>query len=126
MTGRMEAIQYLTVGDIFNASSPNGAKLTCLVTGVTPNVIEARTVTTQLQLEFDRSTGVADWGPDRVPCTIDGTRPLPPDIHSLMLQIDHKFGSERDPEKLKLTPDEMRALVYLHDHYPVDPYGAVY
>ena len=107
----------LAVGDIFHADSPNGASLICLVVSVTESTIHARTVTTQTQLEFDRQTGVAVWGDDQVPCTIDSTAPLPLEVHNVMLGIDSKFRLEWNPERLKLNDAEKQALLFVDAHY---------
>jgi len=58
---RETSLGKLLVGDIFHAEAPNGASLICLVTVLTEATIEARTLTHQMQLEFDRKTGVAAW-----------------------------------------------------------------
>src|SRR4051812_33722470 len=103
MRDRKELLGNLAIGDIFHANSPNGASLICLVVSVTESTIHARTVTTQTQLEFDRQTGVAVWGDDQVPCTIDSTAPLPVEIHNVMLGLDRKSRLERNPERFKLN-----------------------
>jgi hypothetical protein len=117
MTNREFILENLVVGDIFHAESPNGASLICLVTSITKDIIEARTVTTQLDFRFDRRTGVAKWGDKQVPCTIDSVAPLPAEIHSVMLGLDRKFRFERDPVQLKLNDAEKRALIYIDSHY---------
>lgn len=117
MGDRNAALDALCIGDIFHAESPNGASLICLVMGVTDTTIHARTVTTQTYLDFDRRTGVAEWGDDRIPCTVDSVARLPADIHNEMLGIDRKFRLERDRERLKLTDAEKRALLFVDSHY---------
>ena len=90
MANRGAALNSLAVGDIFHAESPNAASLICLVLAVTETTIQARTMTHQIHLEFDRQTGVAEWGDDRVPCVVDSVAPLPADIHNVMLGLDRK------------------------------------
>ena len=121
MSDRKVLLDALTVGDIFHAEAPNGASLICLITSITESAIHARTVTTQTQLAFDRQTGVAESGDDKVPCTINSTAPLPVDIHHVMLGLDRKFRLERDPERLKLNEAEMRALLFVASHYASNP-----
>jgi hypothetical protein len=121
MFDRETLLGRLAVGDIFHAEAPNGASLICLVVAVSEATIQARTVTTQTQLEFDRRTGIAQSGDDRVPCTINSAAPLPLDVHDVMLGIDRKFRLERDPERLKLNEAEIRALLFVASHYSANP-----
>jgi hypothetical protein len=51
----------LLVGDIFHASTPNGASLICLTTVVMDATIQGGTVTHQMHPGFDRETGIAGW-----------------------------------------------------------------
>ena len=121
MSEREKALEKLTVGDIFHAESPSGASLICLVTSVTKDIIEARTVTTQLDFRFDRRTGVAKWGDKQVPCTVDSVAPLPAEVHDVMLEMDRKYRFEQDPEKLKLNAAEKRALLFIGPYYASNP-----
>jgi hypothetical protein len=118
MQDRESELRKLSVGDIFHAQSPNGASLICLILSVTEEMIQSRTVTTQVYLEFDRRTGVAKWGDEPIICTIDSIMPLPVEIHNTMLEIDRKFRLERNLERLRLTEAEKRALVFVARHYP--------
>ena len=120
---RKDQLARLVVGDIFHAhpSSPEGASLICLVVSVTESTIHARTVTTQMQTEFDRQTGEGVWGDDRIPCTIDSTAPLPVEVHNVLLGLDRRSRLERIPERFKLTDAENRALSFLTAHYASDP-----
>jgi hypothetical protein len=122
MANRAEALNKLVVGDIFHAESPNAPSLICLVVAVTETRIQARTVTHQLHLEFDRQTGVAKWGDERVlGAIVNSVAPLPVDIHNVMLGIDRKFRLEQDLERLKLNDAEKRALVFVGSHYSANP-----
>ena len=120
---RKDQLARLVVGDIFHAhpSSPEGASLICLVVSVTESTIHARTVTHQMQTEFDRQTGEGVWGDDRIPCTIDSTAPLPVEIHNVMLGFDRKNRLERLPERVKPNDAEIQALLFLDAHYASDP-----
>src|SRR5262249_502900 len=113
MADRKTALDNLTVGGIFHAESPNGTSLICLIIAVTRTTIQARTVTTQKHLEFDRQTGVAEWGDEAVLSTVDSVAPLPVDIHNVILRIDRKFSLEQEPERLKLNDAEKRALLFV-------------
>jgi hypothetical protein len=120
MADRRILLSELAVGDLFHARSPNGAKLICLAIFATETTIQARRVTTQEPLEFDRRTGVeiSDDGPD---CRIDSVTPLPADLRSVIMGIDRKYRAERDPERLKLTGAEIKALVDAGAHYASNP-----
>src|SRR5947207_853489 len=117
MDDREIALRKLVAGDVFHAESPNGASLICLVISVTENTIQARTVTTQIHLEFDRETGIAEYGIELVPCTIDSVAPLPLEIYNVILGIDRKFRLENNLERFKLSDAEKRALLYVDPHY---------
>ena len=117
MEDRSIALRSLFLGDIFHAASPNGASLICLVTSIAQDVIIARTVTSQLEFQFDRITGLAEFGAEKVPCSINSVAALPAEIHQIMLGLDRKFRFETDMEKLKLTKDEIRGLVFVGEFY---------
>lgn len=123
MIDRKEVLSNLVVGDIFHATSAKGTKLICLVTAVTDTAIHARTMTTQFLLKVDRQTGKGEVKSviETVPCTIDSITPLPVDIHNIMLGLDRKSRLERNEERAKLTKDEIRALLFLDDHYESNP-----
>jgi hypothetical protein len=113
------ALGRLLVGDIFHAKCLNGASLICLVETVTDDRILARRVTTQDNVEFDRSTGTA-LGND-APCTIDSIAPLPVEIHNIMLGLDRKMRLQSDPEKFKLNKEEIQAIHFVNAYYPSNP-----
>lgn len=120
MPDRETALRTIGVGNIFHARSPNGASLVCLVTSVSINTIYARRITTQEDLEFDRQTGI-ESGKERILSRIDSVAPLPADVHDVFVELDRKYRIERDPERLKLTASEKRALLFLDSHYPSNP-----
>lgn len=124
MTERETFLQRLLVGDIFHAAAPNGASLVCLITRVTETTIEARTVTHQMQFQFDRRTGAADtdWGDGEiVVCIIDSVAPLPVEIHDVMLGLDRKMRLEHNIERIKLNDAEKRALIFVGGYYSSNP-----
>jgi hypothetical protein len=116
MPNRETHIQNIAVGDFFHATCPNDARLICLTTAVDQTTIQARRITTQEDLEFDRMTGV-EKNADRIPCTIDSVAPLPPDIHDVFLGLDHRYRTSTDPERSKLTQAEIRAMSFIYDYY---------
>ena len=120
MADRKTLLGELAVGDPFHAEVPNGAKLICLAVSVTEATIQARRVTTQESIEFDRQTGVEICG-DPPNCRIDSVAPLPDDLLNVILGIDGKYRLEQDLERLKLTDAEIKALVYAGAHYASNP-----
>jgi len=117
LVGRRTLLQRLVVGDIFHATTKNGASLICLVTRLRKNQIEARTVTTQNLVRIERNTGVGKLGAGRVPCSVDSVAPLPIAIHNEMLGIDRKFRLAQDESALKLTSSEKKALLFIDSFY---------
>lgn len=116
----------LNIGDIFHAQAQNGASLICLVLSVDKRTIQARRVTTQENLEFDRRTGIKVGDDRESPCVIDSVAPLPAEIHNVFLELDKKYGvlmamdeKQRfeDLERLKLTDVEKKALLFVDPHY---------
>jgi hypothetical protein len=76
-------------------------------------------VTTQDNVEFDRSSGAA-LGND-APCAIDSIAPPPVEIHNIMLGLDRKMRLQRDPEKFKLNKEEIQAIHFMNSYYPSNP-----
>ena len=109
-------ITDLAVGDIFHATAENDARLICLVTSITQMVIHARTVTTQYSLEFDRQSGIGQWG--KGTSVIDSMAPLPPDIRDALLGLDQRYRRGDDP---KLLDAEKKALLFVASFYPANP-----
>ena len=121
MANARNTLENLTLGDIFHASSPNGASLTCVVTDIRGDTIYARVIMSQICIIFDKQTGSARRGERQVICTIDSIAPLPTDIRNVMLGIDLKFRSNRDREHLQLTKSEAAAVLFLKSHYAASP-----
>jgi hypothetical protein len=117
MSDHSKLLSKLVIGDIFHASSQNLSSLICLVMSVSQTNLKARTVTTQIELEFDRCTGVACWGDEAVPCSIDSVVPLPVDIHNIVVGIDRKFRLEVKESRLKLNDAEIQALIFIDSYY---------
>jgi hypothetical protein len=114
-------LNHLSVGDIFHASCPNGASLICLIEAVTQRSLQTRTVTHQIKLEFDLTTGSTLEASGAAPCTIDSVARLPADIHNVILGLDQKMRLEPDILKHRLSDDEKRALIFIASHYPANP-----
>jgi hypothetical protein len=127
MNDRARALQSLAVGDVFHGHCPkSGASLICLVTSVSDNRIDARRITTQDDLQFDRRTGLEVGNVSAIDCVV----PFPPDIYDIFLEMDRKYrelyemvrdGVEFDWERCKLTPDEKRALLFIDGHIEANP-----
>src|ERR1700730_17697916 len=91
MLDRKSLIGDLNVGDIFHAEYPNGASCVCLVLSVNDASIQARRVTTQENLEFDRQTGVESNSNTQSLAVINSVAPLPAEIYTVFLAMDHKY-----------------------------------
>jgi hypothetical protein len=113
---RPAALRSLAVGDIFHAEGDNGASLICLITAITDTAIQARTVTSQLSLDFDRQTGIGGWG--KGTCVVDSIAPLPTEIRDALLGLDRRYALGGDP---KLLDAEKRTLVFVGSFYAANP-----
>jgi hypothetical protein len=95
-----------------------------LVLSVDQTTIQARRVTTQENLEFDRRTGVTVDDDEGIPCVIDSVAPLPAEIHAVFLELDRKYQKyrpDREPERFKLTDAEKKAMLFVGQHYASNP-----
>jgi len=109
-SNREAVISKLSVGDIFRASFPNGAKRICVVTSVIKTTMAARAITTQEDFDFDRSFGTAESIEGAV-CTIDSVHPLSEEIRSALLELDLRYRREAGSAGLPLSISERRALL---------------
>lgn len=125
MTDLQFQLGAVQVGDIIHGTYPGqgggqGSAI-CLVFGVTDDAIHTRTVTTQYIFVFDRRTGIATRPDGIVECRLDSIAPLPPEIHSAMLDIDRKYRLLDAPEGGKLLRHEIDALLFVAEYYPKQP-----
>lgn len=129
---RRALLRNLAVGDIFHASAPNGASLICLVTAVADAIVQARTVTHEMHLEFDRETGIAEWNPAKgwpgkgyddvwIPCTMDSVAPLPPDVHNVMLFVDRDSRLKHLHDDAGMSDAEKEAFLFVYSYYRENP-----
>ncbi|MGD0026097.1 MAG: hypothetical protein ABSC37_16015 [Xanthobacteraceae bacterium] len=129
MPDRKPLLAKLDVGDIFHAEYPNGAKCICLVLSVNDATIDARRVTSQENLEFDRQTGVEKASDGQALAVINSVAPLPAEIHNVFLALDQKYQAvhdqkdifERNPEYFKLSEAEKKAFRFIDPHYASNP-----
>ncbi|CAN5917025.1 hypothetical protein BH11PSE3_BH11PSE3_37080 [soil metagenome] len=119
MIDRKSALRRLVVGDICHGTCPNGASLICLVEAVTDDRIEARRVTTQDHVVFDRATGLTLPIDDHAGCTIDSIAPLPVAIHNVMLGLDRRMRLMSDSGPL--DEEEKAAFRFIISFYPAHP-----
>jgi hypothetical protein len=113
---REDAFRAVAVGDIFHGEGGNGASLICLATAVTKDTIHARTITSQYELEFDRGTGVCEWGTSTG--IIDSVAQLPNEIRRDLLSLDRRY---RAGDNATLSDAEKRALIFVASFYPANP-----
>jgi hypothetical protein len=131
MSDREALLGNLDVGDIFHAEYPNGASCVCLVLSVNDASLQARRVTTQENLEFDRHTGVERDSNAQSLAVINSVAPLPAEIYDVFLAMDQKYQAfmamdeksrfEQDPEQFKLTDAEKKAFRFIDSHYASNP-----
>lgn len=107
-----EDFQNLRAGDIFLASYPaRSGRLgrgICLVLSCRAGAVEARTVTTQWPVTFDRTSLMGEY--DGTPFTVTYAKPLPQDVQSGLLSLDRRFSAG---DESKLTAEEKRALLFV-------------
>jgi hypothetical protein len=99
-------------GAIFFAESDFGAHAICLVTSADGDSVNARVITTQLDLEFDAKTGIGNGKDGDFPCKVVSRRELPKDIYETLLGIDRKYRLRNAPEGSKLLEHERKALLF--------------
>jgi hypothetical protein len=122
MADRKMLLAKLDVGDIFHAEAPNGASLICLVVSVSETTLQARRITSQDDLEFNRETGLTQHG-----SVIDSVASLPAEIHNAFIDLDRKyqqFSLEQEPEQFRLTEAEKKALRFVGPYYSSNPLPA--
>jgi hypothetical protein len=117
------SLDGIAAGDIFHATSPNGASLICLALEVTDMVIVSRTVTSLYELKFDRKTGVAerDFHGESVVCTIDSIAPLPDDFRETSIAMYRAHSQKDKGDDPGLRDLEHRALVFAAQYFPAHP-----
>jgi hypothetical protein len=123
MTNRETAVRSIAVGDVFHATSPNGASLICFALDVTDTVIFCETVTSVYTLEFDRTTGLAerDFHGESVVCTIDSVAHLPKDIEEVLVRLHRTCSRKDEDDNPKLKDPEHRALVFAAQYFLAHP-----
>jgi hypothetical protein len=121
MAERENLLRNIRPGDIFHGHRPNGVSLICLATRVEGSIIEARTVTSQYELVFDRDTGEELDGDQKSLGSIDSVAPLPIGIHDVLLGLDRRMRLERNPERMKLTEAEKKAVHFVDEYYGSNP-----
>jgi len=122
-TDQNATLATIAVGDLFHATTPNGASLICRAVEISASTIRAQTVTSQYVLEFDRATGVAtpEIHGELVPCTVDSVASVPSEIREALLGLDRAESDKTRAEHHKLTKSEQRALVFAALFYPANP-----
>ena len=118
MDDREQCLRRLAPGDIFHGHGASGASLICLVVEVDGKALQARRITTQELLSFDRHTG-AEIGGSGI---IRSVEPLPDGMHDTLLGLDRRYarGGPND-EHLKLTEAERDVLLHVGDYYAAHP-----
>jgi hypothetical protein len=123
MIKREAAIRCIAVGDLFHATSPNGASLICLALDVTDSMVVSQTVTSMYDLDFDRKTGIAerDFHGENVVCTIDSVASLPDHFRKTLIDLHRTYLKKDESDESKLKDPEHRALVFAAQYFPAHP-----
>ena len=118
MTERERALHDIRPGDLFHVDGDHGYPIPCLATALTDTTILARSITHQMNIEFDRRTGIGKGESFGLGGKIASTAALPPDIHRALMGLDHRY---RTTDPGPLSKAELRALVFIDDFYPANP-----
>lgn len=119
---RSRKLAALDVGDIVGATL-GGNILSFLVTRADETFVDARAISAQFQLRFDRATGEAteiEDGQTRH-WRIVSMQPLPLEYHNLMLAHDRQRRLGSNGTTNPLGDGEIRAILYLADHWAAYP-----
>ena len=121
MTVQSSLLAKVRVGDVIPATGYSHHSAICLVTAVYKDGIDARTVTTQVQLLFDQIDGRSGT------CVIDTVASGPDDVYTALMDIDLKFRLGDRSEGYRLLEHERNALLFaakFDPSYPPRPLGS--
>jgi hypothetical protein len=123
MSTRENDLRSISAGDIFHATSPNGASLICLALEVTDVAIVSQILTSMYELKFDRKTGIAerDFHGEHVMCTIDSVAPLPDDFKEKLIAMYRAHSQKDKGGDVGPKDPEHRALVFAAQYFPAHP-----
>jgi hypothetical protein len=113
-----EALQRLRPGDLVHGESEHGGSLICRVTAVEAGVVRARTITHQLNFDFDIHTGEGRDDEYGIKGRIDSVAPLPAEILATLLRYEETNRLGRDP---RLSEAERRAFLFVDGFYRQNP-----
>jgi hypothetical protein len=127
MISRADSLAKISTGDVFHATSPNGASLICLALDVADTAIISETVTSVYALEFDRKTGIAerDFHGETVTCTIDSVARVPEGIEKVLIDLHCACSQKDESDEPKLRDAEHRALIFAAQYFPAHPIAPI-
>jgi hypothetical protein len=127
MTSRADSLAKISTGDVFHATSPNGASLICLALDAADTTINSETITSVYALKFDRKTGIAeqDFHGETVTCTIDSVARLPEGIEKMLINLHCACSRKDESDEPKLREAEHRALIFAAQYFPAHPIAPV-
>ncbi len=111
---RAQKLARLEAGDIV-AVGREGVMLPFLVTTADDGHVRGRTITTQVALTFDRTSGETTEGESG--WRIGVMQPLPSEYHLLMLSLDRRIRLGSNGLTNPLDEGDRRALLYLDEHW---------
>jgi hypothetical protein len=120
MTEQTDNIKSLAPGDVFHATTTKGVGIICLAIEVEEEIIYARRICVPSMIKFNRNNGYGEFISEGIICNIDCTTPLPSDIYSIIINIEKKYRTETERERLIPTEEEKKAFVFVAEFYKED------
>ena len=84
MATRAEKLKSLKVGDIINVFATGGARIYCLLQSVGQTTFQAKTMTTHLDLVFNRETGVGKRSDGKTVWYVQSGAPFPEHLREVI------------------------------------------
>ena len=128
MATSTEKLKNIKVGDIINVFATGGARTYCLVQSVGQTTFHAKTMTTHLDLVFNRETGVGKRADGKTVWYVQSVAPFPEHLREVIFGYFEKrnpvTGNEYQktrPEGHRLSQAEIEAHEYLDEYYASHP-----
>jgi hypothetical protein len=125
MSGRVSttnagAIAAIRAGDVIYARSSSGQQKLLLVYEVDQKKILTRHVPTQERIAFGPD-GISRPSGKKEKCRIVSTAPLSRNEYEITLGLDRKMRTARKLDDLRLSKQEIRLLLDVHNYFEAHP-----
>lgn len=110
-------LENVRSGDFFFVQCGGNARATCIMTSISGFAVYARSITTQMILQFDIRTGEGNSGEGDYACKVVSVVQPPANVAEVLNNIDRKYRLLNAPEGVRLLKREIEALIYVDDHY---------